>query len=177
MLPCGRRVHLHKSASFKMLFEKIKNKSENWCYNCSQNDRKINSKTTQNMIQTNYNKYHPKGAQRHRTGSQRSRKGAAKGPQSPHPRSPQYIYIGHWALIPRTPHYHNSWLADFPSTALLHCSNACDSKLTFSFLPTLAALHEQYLSSSLLDLDQFIASQFGTGLFYKNGLRTNRAKL
>ena len=33
MLPCKRRVHLHKSASFKMIFEQFQKKYKNiYCY-------------------------------------------------------------------------------------------------------------------------------------------------
>ena len=42
MLPCGRRVHLHKSASSKAIFEQLLTNHEN--------DAKIDSKMTEKSI-------------------------------------------------------------------------------------------------------------------------------
>ena len=77
MFPLGRRVHLLKSASFKMLFEKIIRMMIRLF------PRRMND-TFKNHLKhdsKNNGKYHPKGVQRHRKENQMSPKGAARGAQ------------------------------------------------------------------------------------------------
>jgi hypothetical protein len=45
MLPCWRRAHLHKSASFEASFEQIQTSDKTNAKHYSHNDRKYNTET------------------------------------------------------------------------------------------------------------------------------------